>query len=72
MKNIIFSIYIQNNETNLSEKHLNTKLQFEKHLDKLIEVKKEYAKNCNAEFRLYENDTTYDRFRKKYEQRNQN
>ena len=67
MKNIIFSIYIQNNETNLSEKHLNTKLQFEKHLDKLIEVKKEYAKNCNAEFRLYENDTTYDRFRKKYE-----
>ena len=67
MKNIIFSIYIQNNETNLSEKHLNTKLQFEKHLDKLIDVKKEYAKNCNAEFRLYENDTTYDRFRKKYD-----
>ena len=67
MKNIIFSIYIQNNETNLSEKHLNTKLQFEKHLVKLIDVKKEYAKNCNAEFRLYENDTTYDRFRKKYD-----
>ena len=67
MKNIIYSIYIENNESNLSEKHLFTKTQLEKHLDKLIDVKKEYAKHCNAKFVLYENDTHYQKFRKKYE-----
>ena len=48
MKNIIYSIYIENNESNLNEKHLYTKQQLKKHLDRLIDVKKEYAKNCNA------------------------
>lgn len=67
MKNIIYSIYIENNESNLNEKHLYTKQQFKKHLDRLIDVKKEYAKNCNASFVLFENDTNYDRFRKKYD-----
>ena len=67
MKNIIYSIYIENNESNLNEKHLYTKQQLKKHLDRLIDVKKEYAKNCNASFVLFENDTNYDRFRKKYD-----
>ena len=67
MKNIIYSMYIENNESNLSEKHLFTKQQLEKHLDRLIDVKKEYAKRCNANFILFENDTNYDRFRKKYD-----
>jgi hypothetical protein len=67
VKNIIYSIYIENNEPNLSEKHLFTKTQLEKHFDRLINVKKEYAKHCNAKFILYENDTQYQKFRKKYE-----
>ena len=53
MKNIIYSMYIENNESNLSEKHLFTKQQLEKHLDRLIDVKKEYAKRCNANFILF-------------------
>lgn len=67
MKNIIYSIYIENNEPNLCEKHLFTKAQLEKHFDRLIDVKKEYAKHCNAKFVLYENDNQYQKFRKKYE-----
>ncbi len=67
MKNIIYSIYIENNESNLSDKHLFTKNQLKKHFDRLVEVKKEYAKNCNAIFVLYEDDITYQKFRKKYD-----
>tara|TARA_X000001036_G_C20570562_1_gene762482 strand:- start:124 stop:984 length:861 start_codon:yes stop_codon:yes gene_type:complete len=66
VKNIIYSIYIENNEPNLSEKHLFTKTQLEKHFDRLIDVKKEYAKHCNAKFVLYENDTHYQKFKKKF------
>ena len=43
MKNIIYSIYIENNEPNLNEKHQFTKTQLAKHYQKLIDVKKEYA-----------------------------
>ena len=57
MKNIIYSIYIKNNDTGLRPIHQNTKTQLEKHYQRLIDVKKEYAKHCNAEFKLYENDT---------------
>ena len=32
MTNIIFSIYIENNEDNLSDKHLFTRNQLKKHL----------------------------------------
>ncbi len=67
MKNIIYSIYIENKEPNLSEKHLFTKTQLEKHFDRLIDVKKEYAKHCNAKFVLYENDTHYQKFKKKFD-----
>ena len=66
MKNIIYSIYIKNNEPNLSEKHQFTKTQLAKHFQKLIDVKKEYAKHCNAEYRLYENDTYWQKFKKKF------
>ena len=66
MKNIIYSIYIENNEPNLSEKHQFTKTQLAKHYQKLIDVKKEYAKHCNAEYRLYENDTYWQKFKKKF------
>ena len=66
MKNIIYSIYIENNEPNLSEKHQFTKIQLAKHYQKLIDVKKEYAKHCNAEYRLYENDTYWQKFKKKF------
>ena len=67
MKNIIYSIYIENEELNLSEKHLYTKIQLKKHYDKLIEVKQNYANICNAKFIVYGNDTYYQKFRKKYE-----
>ena len=66
MKNLIYSIYIENNEPNLSEKHQFTKTQLAKHFQKLIDVKKEYAKHCNAEYRLYENDTYWQKFKKKF------
>ena len=67
MKNIIYSIYIENKEPNLSEKHQFTKTQLEKHYEKLVDVKKEYAQHCNAEYRVYENDTFYQKFKKKFE-----
>ena len=67
MKNIIYSIYIDNQETNLNDKHLHTKNQLKKHYDRLVEVKKRYAKNCNAEFRIYGNDTFYQKFKNKFQ-----
>jgi hypothetical protein len=67
MKNIIYSIYIENNEPNLSEKHQFTKTQLKKHYQRLVDVKKEYAKHCNAEYRVYGNDTYYQKFRKKFD-----
>ena len=67
MKNIIYSIYIDNQETNLNDKHLHTKNQLKKHYDRLVEVKKQYAKNCNAEFRIYGNDTFYQKFKNKFQ-----
>lgn len=67
MKNIIYSIYIENKEPNLNEKHQFTKTQLKKHYEKLVDVKKEYAKHCNAEYRVYENDTFYQKFKKKFE-----
>ena len=67
MKNIIYSIYIDNEEVNLNEKHLNTKNQLKKHYNKLVDVKKEYAKNCDAEFRIYGNDTFYQKFKSKFQ-----
>ena len=66
MKTIIYSIYIENNEPNLSEKHQFTKKQLEKHWQKLIDVKKEYAKHCNADFRIYGNDWGWQAFKKKF------
>jgi hypothetical protein len=67
VKNIIYSIYIENKEPNLSEKHQFTKTQLEKHYEKLVDVKKEYAKHCNAEYRVYNNDTYYQKFKKKFD-----
>ena len=66
MKNIIYSIYIENNDKNLIDRHQFTKLQLKKHYQRLIDVKKDYAKHCNAEFILYENDTYWQKFKKKY------
>ena len=66
MKNIIYSIYIENNDKNLIDRHQFTKLQLKKHYQRLIDVKKDYAKHCNAEFRLYKNDTYWQKFKKKY------
>ena len=67
MKKIIYSIYIENKEPNLSEKQQFTKTQLEKHYDRLVDVKKEYAKHCNAEYRIYGNDTYYQKFKKKFD-----
>ena len=66
MKNIIYSIYIKNDDTSLRPIHQFTKLQLAKHYQKLIDVKQKYAKHCNAEFRLYENDTYWQKFKKKF------
>jgi len=46
MKNIIYSIYIENNDNNLIDRHQFTKLQLKKHYQRLIDVKKDYAKHC--------------------------
>ena len=67
MKNIIYSIYIENNDKNLIDRHQVTKLQLEKHYQRLVDVKKEYAKHCNAQFRLYGNDWAWQAFKKKYQ-----
>ncbi len=67
MKNIIYSIYIENKDSNLSEKHLFTKHQLKKHYNKLIDVKKKYADVCNAEFVIYGDDDNYKEFKSKYE-----
>ena len=66
MKNIIYSIYIENTDPNLDEKHQFTKTQLEKHWQKLMDVKKEYAKHCNADFRIYGNDWGWQAFKKKF------
>lgn len=66
MKNIIYSIYIENKDSNLSEKHLFTKNQLKKHYDRLIDVKKKYADICNAEFVIYGDDNDYKEFKSKY------
>ena len=63
MTNIIFSIYIENNEDNLSDKHLFTRNQLKKHYDKLVEVKT-LSNNKKVKFVVYENDTYYPKFRK--------
>ena len=68
-KNIVFSIYIKNPEPNLSEKQQFIKTKLAKHYQRLLDVKKEYAKHCNAEFRLYHNyvqDTYWQNFKKKF------
>ena len=67
MKNIIYSIYIENTDNNLIDRHQVTKLQLEKHYQRLVDVKKEYAKHCNAQFRLYGNDWAWQAFKKKYQ-----
>ena len=67
VKNIIYSIYIENDQLNLNEKHLNTKNQLKKHYDRLVKVKEQYAKHCNAEFKIYGNDTFYQKFKNKFQ-----
>jgi hypothetical protein len=66
VKNIIYSIYIENNDNNLNPIHYHTKTQLAKHYQRLIDIKKDYATICNAEFKLYENDIEWQEFKSKY------
>ncbi len=64
MTNVIYSIYIKNKDKNLNEKHTHTKNQLEKHYNRLVSVKKEYAKHCDADFIMFFDDSSYQNFRK--------
>ena len=66
MKNIIYSIFIENSQKNIDTKHSNTLNKLSIHKDRLTHSKLEYAKLCNAEFRLFENDNTWNEFKEKY------
>ena len=64
MKNLIFSIYVPITERSIRtntyfedggvSKSQTTKTQFEKYKHKLIEVKRQYAEQCGADFVLIE------------------
>ena len=56
MKNIIFSIYIKNTDKKPSRKHDNTRKQLDRHLVRLLKNHKEYAKKCNADYKVFVDD----------------
>lgn len=66
MKQIIYSIYIENKETNLSKKHKFTKKQLDIHLIRLLKNHKEYSKKCNADYKVFVDDVYYKEFKSKY------
>lgn len=72
MKNLIFSIYIEIPDDNLQNlkgylgdnlsRSIRTKLQLNKYKENLLMCKKEYAQNCQAEFKLFGPDDNYKNF----------
>ena len=68
VKNIIFSIYIKNTDKKLSKKHDNTRKQLDRHLVRLINNHKDYAKKCNADYKVFVDDEKWLEFKEKYEQ----
>ena len=66
MKNIVYSIYIINDDETISEKHKRTKHHLKENLLKLTEVKKQYAEKCGAEFVLFYADKDWEKFEDKY------
>ena len=64
MKNVIYSFYIDIEPNN--SKHTNTKNKLKSYYSDLLNVKKEYAKKCNAEFIMFEQDEVYDKFKSEY------
>tara|TARA_B100000579_G_scaffold383656_1_gene353615 strand:+ start:264 stop:1889 length:1626 start_codon:yes stop_codon:yes gene_type:complete len=74
---IVFSLYIDIPKNKLDnpgkydwDKELNkseiTKIQFKKYWDKLLNNKKEYAKNIRADWKLFGNDKHYKEFAKRF------
>ena len=55
--------YIWDKKLNKSER---TKLEFKKYWDKLLDNKKEYAKNIGADWKLFGNDKQYKEFVKRF------
>lgn len=64
MKNVIYSFYIDIEPNN--SKHINTKNKLKSYYSDLLNVKKDYAKKCNAEFIMFGQDEVYDKFKSKY------
>jgi hypothetical protein len=64
MKNVIYSFYIDIEPNN--SKHTNTKNKLKSYYSDLLNVKKEYAKKCNAEFIMFGQDEVYDKFKSEY------
>jgi hypothetical protein len=64
MKNVIYSFYIDIEPNN--SKHTNTKNKLKSYYSDLLNVKKDYAKKCNAEFIMFGQDEVYDKFKSKY------
>ncbi len=66
MTNIVYSIYIINDDETISDKHKDTKWQLKNNLYRLTEVKKQYAEKCGAEFKLFYADEYWEEFEDKY------
>lgn len=74
MKKVIYSLYIDIPDDELDyqpsfmwdniSKTNRTKELFKKHYHKLLEVKKQYSKNINVDFKMYENDDQYKEYHK--------
>ena len=74
MKKVIYSLYIDipDQELDYQKPYLwdnisktnRTKELFKKHYHKLLEVKKQYSKNINVDFKMYENDDQYKEYHK--------
>ena len=74
MSRVIYSLYIDVPEKELDlfdEKiikkgklptNINTKNELKKHYDKLIDVKRDYAKSIGCDFRMFEYDDQYIKF----------
>ena len=67
MKKIIYSIFIENSQKNIDEKHINSFLQFQKNYHKIYNRQKEYADICGAEYRVFGNDERWSNFKEKYQ-----
>ena len=65
MKNVIYSFYIDIEPNN--SKHTNTKNKLKTYYTELVNIKKDYARKCNADFVMFGQDEVYDKFKGKHD-----